>query len=81
MKSSNTRVIGDVTVIGIDVDPETRCAHYHGHRDIIAINSSAAADGFRVTPAMQNLPVTRLKFGQRRNSTRLPFSAAPARIS
>ena len=37
MKSSNTRVVGDVTVIGIDVDPETRCAHYHGHRDIIAI--------------------------------------------
>ena len=37
MKSSNTRLFGDVTVIGIDVDPETRCAHYQSERDIIAI--------------------------------------------
>ncbi|MBA2269956.1 MAG: hypothetical protein H0W20_05090 [Chthoniobacterales bacterium] len=29
--------VGDVQVIGIDVDPETRCDHYHSDRDIIAI--------------------------------------------
>jgi uncharacterized CHY-type Zn-finger protein len=26
-----------VEVIGVDVDEETRCSHYHGERDIIAI--------------------------------------------
>jgi uncharacterized CHY-type Zn-finger protein len=26
-----------VEIIGVDVDPETRCAHYHGEHDIIAI--------------------------------------------
>jgi uncharacterized CHY-type Zn-finger protein len=27
----------DVPVRGVDVGPETRCAHYHGPRDVIAI--------------------------------------------
>ena len=27
----------DVPLRGVDVDSETRCAHYHGERDVIAI--------------------------------------------
>jgi uncharacterized CHY-type Zn-finger protein len=29
--------IHGVEIIGVDVDPQTRCAHYHGERDIVAI--------------------------------------------
>jgi uncharacterized CHY-type Zn-finger protein len=31
------RTIHGVNVIGVDVDDETRCAHYHDEHDIIAI--------------------------------------------
>ena len=31
------REVHGVTVHGVDVGPETRCAHYHGDTDIIAI--------------------------------------------
>jgi uncharacterized CHY-type Zn-finger protein len=31
------KIIHGVTVIGVNVDEETRCAHYRGERDIIAI--------------------------------------------
>ncbi len=44
-------------------------------------NSNAAASGFRVTPAMQNSPGTRRRFGRRRNGTRRQFSAVRAGIS
>lgn len=30
-------LINGITIKGIDVDPETRCAHYHTKKDIIAI--------------------------------------------
>lgn len=29
--------VGDVAVHGVDVDPETRCAHYATERDVLAI--------------------------------------------
>lgn len=29
--------MGDVTVRGVDVDSETRCAHHDGPRDVVAI--------------------------------------------
>lgn len=32
-----TRDVGGVAVRGIDVDPETRCAHYRTDRDVVAI--------------------------------------------
>ena len=31
------RSIGEYVVRGVDVDPETRCAHYDGDRDVIAL--------------------------------------------
>lgn len=31
------RAVGDVTVHGLDVDGETRCRHYDGPRDVVAI--------------------------------------------
>lgn len=31
------RIIHNETIIGVDIDPETRCAHWHGELDIIAI--------------------------------------------
>jgi len=31
------RVVGGVTVHGLDVDGETRCRHYDGTRDVVAI--------------------------------------------
>ncbi len=47
MKSSNERpIIGDVLVTGLDVDPETRCAHYHSERDIIAIRFKCCGEWF-----------------------------------
>jgi uncharacterized CHY-type Zn-finger protein len=32
-----TRDVGGVVVHGVDVDPETRCAHYRTDRDVVAI--------------------------------------------
>ena len=32
-----TRTIHGLEITGIDVDPETRCAHYHGATDIVAL--------------------------------------------
>jgi uncharacterized CHY-type Zn-finger protein len=29
--------ICDTTVTGVDIDPQTRCAHYHSERDVVAI--------------------------------------------
>lgn len=40
------RTIHGVTVIGVDVDSETRCAHYHTERDIIAIEHKCCARWF-----------------------------------
>ncbi len=34
---ANTVCIGGVTIEGVEVDPQTRCEHYHGDSDIIAI--------------------------------------------
>ncbi len=31
------RIIHDEEVYGVDIDEQTRCAHYHGEPDIIAI--------------------------------------------
>ncbi len=31
------RVVGGVTVRGLDVDGETRCRHYDGPRDVVAL--------------------------------------------
>jgi uncharacterized CHY-type Zn-finger protein len=38
--------IHDATVIGVDVDPQTRCAHYHDERDIIAIKFKCCGNWF-----------------------------------
>ena len=35
--------IGDVNITGVEVDDETRCAHYHGEHDIIACKSKCCA--------------------------------------
>lgn len=31
------RTVGEYVVCGLDVDPETRCAHYDSDRDVIAL--------------------------------------------
>ena len=36
-RSSAHRIVHGTKVYGVDVGPETRCAHYHGDTDIIAI--------------------------------------------
>jgi uncharacterized CHY-type Zn-finger protein len=38
--------IHDATVLGVDVDPQTRCAHYHDERDIIAIKFKCCGKWF-----------------------------------
>ena len=38
--------IHGVDIIGVDVDPQTRCAHYHGERDIIAIKFKCCGKWF-----------------------------------
>jgi len=35
-----------VSVLGLDVDPQTRCAHYHSERDIIAIKFKCCGEWF-----------------------------------
>jgi uncharacterized CHY-type Zn-finger protein len=40
------KTIHGVLVIGMNVDEETRCAHYHGERDIIAIKFKCCGDWF-----------------------------------
>jgi len=46
MNSPRENTIGAVVVAGVDVDPETRCAHYHGERDIIAIKFKCCGKWF-----------------------------------
>jgi uncharacterized CHY-type Zn-finger protein len=41
-----TREIYGVVIIGVDVDPETRCAHYHDGRDIIAIKFKCCGEWY-----------------------------------
>ena len=41
-----SRAIYDETVFGIDVDPQTRCRHYHGVLDIIAIKFKCCGKWF-----------------------------------
>lgn len=42
---ANDRVtIGGVSVRGIDVDPETRCAHYATERDVVAIRFACCGE-------------------------------------
>jgi uncharacterized CHY-type Zn-finger protein len=41
-----TRTIHGVEINGVDVDLETRCAHYHSERDIIAIKFNCCGDWF-----------------------------------
>jgi uncharacterized CHY-type Zn-finger protein len=38
--------IHGATVMGVDVDPQTRCAHYHDERDIIAIKFKCCGKWF-----------------------------------
>lgn len=38
--------IHGVEIIGVDVDPETRCAHYRGPDDIIAIKFKCCGNWF-----------------------------------
>ena len=37
------RHVHGVDVVGIDVDAETRCGHYHGPRDLIALKFKCCA--------------------------------------
>lgn len=46
MKSAIERKVGGGTVIGVDLDHETRCAHYHGEDDIIAIRFKCCGNWF-----------------------------------
>lgn len=39
-------MIHGVEVIGLNVDEETRCAHYHSDRDIVAIKFKCCGDWF-----------------------------------
>jgi len=41
-----TRTIHGLEVSGVDVDPETRCAHYHGPNDIVALKFKCCGDWF-----------------------------------
>jgi uncharacterized CHY-type Zn-finger protein len=38
--------VGDVNVRGVEVDSETRCAHYRSERDIIAIRFKCCGEWF-----------------------------------
>jgi uncharacterized CHY-type Zn-finger protein len=40
------RIIHGVKVVGVNVDEETLCAHYHGERDIVAIKFKCCGDWF-----------------------------------
>jgi len=40
------RRIKGVEINGVDVDPETRCAHYHGPTDIVALKSKCCGKWF-----------------------------------
>jgi len=40
------REIGGRIVLGVDVDPQTRCTHYHSQRDIIAIKFKCCGEWF-----------------------------------
>jgi uncharacterized CHY-type Zn-finger protein len=40
------RQIGGAAILGVDVDPQTRCAHYHNERDIIAIKFKCCGEWF-----------------------------------
>jgi uncharacterized CHY-type Zn-finger protein len=41
-----TRTIHGVEINGVDIDSETRCAHYHGERDRIAIKFKCCGNWF-----------------------------------
>jgi uncharacterized CHY-type Zn-finger protein len=41
-----TRTIHGLEVSGVDVDPETRCAHYHGPNDIVALKFKCCGKWF-----------------------------------
>jgi len=38
--------VHDASVLGVDVDPQTRCVHYHSERDIIAIKFKCCGEWF-----------------------------------
>jgi uncharacterized CHY-type Zn-finger protein len=40
------REIHGTEVIGVEIDGETRCAHYHGERDIVAIKFKCCGNWF-----------------------------------
>ncbi len=46
MNASTERIIGRVSVTGVDIDPQTRCAHYQSERDIIAIRFKCCGKWF-----------------------------------
>lgn len=44
--TADERTIHGATVRGVAVGPETRCAHYHGPRDIIAIRFACCGEWY-----------------------------------
>jgi len=46
MNSPRENTIGGVIVAGVDIDDETRCAHYRSERDIIAIKFKCCGKWF-----------------------------------
>jgi uncharacterized CHY-type Zn-finger protein len=40
------RIVHGLKVIGVNADAETRCAHYHSERDIIAMKFKCCGDWF-----------------------------------
>jgi len=72
--------VGDVQVIGIDVDPETRCDHYHSDRDIIAIKFKCCGQWYPCHACHAEVAGHPAEVWPK-NSTRPPFSAVRAAIS
>jgi len=44
--TADVRTVYGARVRGVAVGPETRCAHYHGPRDVIAIRFACCGDWF-----------------------------------
>jgi uncharacterized CHY-type Zn-finger protein len=41
-----TRTIHGLEITGVNVDPETRCVHYHGENDILALKFKCCGNWF-----------------------------------
>ncbi|HEY6386383.1 MAG TPA: CHY zinc finger protein [Candidatus Acidoferrum sp.] len=65
-------------VLGLNLDPQTRCAHYHGPSDIISIKMKCCGIYYACKDCHEALAAILLKSGPRPIGTTKPFFAAPA---